>query len=107
MAAHAAEMVAEFGKADAWEVTVLTGAMPAAELAQTCAEIADALAAEGLRAEPFITEGSSPQIIFDAIERFHPDLVVLGGFHHAKGLLTEASWLQVVEQVKLPVLLYR
>jgi nucleotide-binding universal stress UspA family protein len=111
-AAHAAEMVAEFGKAasgpsDAWEVFVVCGTPPTTATAQSCEGIADALAQAGLQAEPYLTEGSSPQVIFDAVARFQPDLLVLGGYHHARGLLTEAPWLQVVEQVQLPVLLYR
>ena len=54
-----------------------------------------------------VVEGSSPLIIFEALERFQPDLVVLGGYHHVKGWLSEGAWLEVVEQVKIPVLLYR
>jgi nucleotide-binding universal stress UspA family protein len=116
-AAHAAEMVAEFGKAVAgpdgsgpangWEVFVLTGALATAAAAQSCARIADALVEEGLWAQPDVVEGSSPLVIFEALERLQPDLVVLGGYHHAKGWLSEGAWLEVVEQVKIPVLLYR
>jgi nucleotide-binding universal stress UspA family protein len=110
-AAHAAEMVADFGRPgtgqDAWEVFVVTGSLPTDAAAESCEVIADAMTKEGLKAQPKVVDGSSPLVIFDAIERFQPELVVLGGYHHAKGLLTEGPWLQVVEQVKIPLLLYR
>lgn len=106
-AAHAAEMVAEFGKADAWEVKVVSGTRPTTSVADSCGRIADALDAEGLPAEAQIVEGDAPQVLFDAVGQFTPDLLVLGGHPPARGLLSEAPWLQVVEQVQVPVLLYR
>lgn len=106
-AAHAAEMVAEFGKADGWEVQVVSGTRATTSVAESCGRIADALHAEGLRAEAQIVEGDAPQVLFDAVAQFTPDLLVLGGHHPARGLLSEAPWLQLVEQVQMPVLLYR
>lgn len=106
-AAHAAEILATFGRGEGWEVLVVAGALPTTPTAQSCSGIAEALNQAGLTAEPVVAEGNFPQVAFDAIQSYHPDLIALGGYHHARGLLTEGPWLQVVEQVQIPVLLYR
>ncbi len=107
-AAHAAEMIAELGRGQDWEVFVVSGTLPTSPMAQSCAGIAASLAAAGIAAESVIGEGNAPQVLFDAAERYQPDLLVLGGHRRtARGLLTEGSWLQIVQQVPMNVLLYR
>jgi len=107
-AAHAAEMIAEMGKACGWEVLVVCGTLPTTPMARSCSGIAAGLTAAGVSAEPVIAEGNAPQVLFDAVARYQPDLLVLGGHRRtARGLLTEGSWLQLVQQVQIPVLLYR
>ena len=107
-AAHAAEMIADLGKGQGWEVFVVAGTLATTPMAQTCAGIAEGLASAGLAGESVIAEGNAPQVLFDAVARYQPDLLVLGGHRRtARGFFSEGSWLQVVEQVQGPVLLYR
>ena len=107
-AAHAAEMVAELGQGQGWEVLVVSGTLPTSPMAQSCSGIAQSLAAAGIAAESVIAEGNAPQVLFDAAARYQPDLLVLGGHRRtARGLLSEGAWLQIVQQAQMPVLLYR
>lgn len=107
-AAHAAEMILPIAQALGWEVIVLSGAPNASLMAQRCARIAEAFTEQGVPAQSFVTEGNAPVVIFEGLSRFQPNLLVIGGHRRtARGLLSEGSWLQIVQQVTIPTLLYR
>jgi len=106
--AHAAEMLLPVAQALGWEIIVLSGTQVASPMAQRCARIAEAFAEQGVSAQSFVTEGNAPAVIFEGLSRFQPDLLVIGGHRRtARGLLSEGSWLQIVQQVTIPTLLYR
>lgn len=106
--AHAAEMILPLAQALGWEIIVLTGAQSASPMAQRGARIAEAFTEQGVPAQSFVTEGNAPGVILEGLSRFQPDLLVIGGHRRtARGLLSEGSWLQIVQQVTIPILLYR
>ncbi|HEY3396197.1 MAG TPA: universal stress protein [Armatimonadota bacterium] len=107
-AGHAAEMILAPAQRQGWEIVIASGAQPTSPMAQTCNRLAEAFGEEGVAAEAYVTPGNSPAIIFDAIAKFQPDLLVIGGHRRTtRGLLSEGSWLEILEQVTIPTLLYR
>lgn len=108
-AAHAAEMI--FGPAQQgnWQVYVVSGAETTSPLAQSCTYLAEAMAREGVDAQAFIEPGNAPDIIFRAMEKFDADLVAIGGRQKSTThrLMRGGAWWDLVEQLPVPVLLYR
>ena len=90
-------------------IIVTSGAEPLSPLAQSCEHWAEELAREGVESDVFITPGNAPSVLLEAVARFDPDLLAIGGRRQstAEALLSGQSWWQVVEQLQIPVLLYR
>jgi nucleotide-binding universal stress UspA family protein len=90
-------------------VYVVTGADVATPLAAASPYIAAEMAREGVDAEPYVSHVDAPTVIFEAVHRFEPDLLVLGALRKgaAGALWFGQAWQQIVEQVDMPVLLYR
>ena len=101
-AAHAAEVLVPLAKAHGWEIMVVAGAEETAPLAAQCAHIASALVEEGVPAQSWVTPGKEPETVFRAVEKFRPDLVAVGARREGEG-----TWWDLVEQLTVPVLLYR
>ena len=108
-AAHAAEIAFRAAQANEWQIYVVSGAEPASPLAASCSYLAEQMAREGAAAESFIEPGNAPEIIFRAMERFDADLVAIGGRQKSATahLMRGSAWYDLVEQLPVPVLLWR
>ena len=67
------------------------------------------MAREGVQATAFIEPGNAPDVIFKAVEKFGADLVAIGGRQKSatRHLMRGNAWWDLVEQLSVPVLLYR
>jgi len=106
---HAVELVADLAAAGGWEVVVVTGAPEHSRLADGARRAARLVSARGVEPEVRVVEGDAPTILFDDAKRLDADLIALGGV--PRGMLTGfffgEAWPDVVEQAKVPVLLWR
>jgi nucleotide-binding universal stress UspA family protein len=108
-AAHAAEMVFGLAKDIGWRVLVVSGTEGTSMLAESCDYLAGEMRSGGVEAQSFIEPGNAPEIIFRAVNKFAPDLVAIGGRQKSPGrqLIRGNAWWDLVEQLSVPVLLYR
>lgn len=108
-AAHAAEVAFRAARAYDWEVYVVSGTEAASPLAASCGYLAETMAKEGVSAQAFVEPGNAPEIIFHALEHFDADLVAIGGRQKSATahLLRGNAWYDLVEQLPVPVLLWR
>ena len=108
-AAHAAEMIFGLAKGSGWQVHIVSAGHTTSALAQSCSYLAEQMKLEGVKADSHVVSGDVPRVIFDVVNHFAPDLLVIGGRRRSVGqrLLSGGVWEQIVEQVHVPVLLYR
>jgi len=106
---HAVEWVADLAAAGAWEVAVITGAMPESGLAEDVRFAANLVRSRGVEPEVMRVEGDAPSIIFEQMRAWKPDIVAVGG--PVKGALSGfflgEAWPEIVEQADVPVLRWR
>ncbi len=106
---HAVEWAADIGCVAGWEIGIITGAVPASELAQGAQYAARLVSTRGLEAETMIARGDAPSVVFDHVREWNADLVAIGGAR--KGTLTGfflgEAWPDIVEQAKVPVMRWR
>ncbi len=108
-AAHAAEMIFGLAKGNKWHVHVVSVGHATSAAAQSCSYIAEQMKLAGVKADSHVVSGDVLQVIFNVVNHFAPDLLVIGARRKSVGerLLSGGVWEQIVEQVNVPVLLYR
>ena len=108
-AGHAVALVADLACGAGWEVALVVGASEQSELAEGAYRVAKLIRSRGVEPEVRLVEGDAPSILFEEGERFEADLIAIGGA--LQGMLSAfflgEAWPEVVEQSRLPVLLWR
>lgn len=108
-AAHAVEMVFGLAKSSGWQVHLVSAGHRTSALAQSCSHLTEQMALAGVKADSHVISGDVLGVLRDAIDRFKPDLLVVGGRRKSVGerLVSGGVWEQIVAQAHVPVLLYR
>lgn len=108
-AAHAAGMVYGPAKAKGWDVTIVVGAPQTSPEAESASFVAREMTAGGCNTTLHVRNAEARTLVLDAVREFDADLIAIGARKPgaAEALIFGSAWREIVENVEIPVLLYR